>query len=298
MITDKQVEKIKKFIKPYCITNGKNLKLKDFDPDDSGEFGKNDKESLKGLLEEEILQLRELQEKLYADDKWGVLLIFQAMDAAGKDGAIKHVFSGINPQGCQVVSFKSPSPEELDHDFLWRCNKNLPERGRFGIFNRSYYEEVLVVRVHPDFLGSQRLPVNGNNIWKKRFQDITQFEKYLYHNGILVRKFFLNVSKKEQKKRFLERLDKPNKNWKFSQADVRERQHWDEYMDAYEDMIRNTASESGPWFVIPANNKWYTRAVVGAAVIDALLSLNLEFPRVDKNRLGELQAAREALMNE
>lgn len=298
MITDKQTERIKKFIKPYCITDGKNFKMKDFDPDDSGEFGKNDKDSLKGLLEEEILQLRELQEKLYADDKWGVLLIFQAMDAAGKDGAIKHVFSGINPQGCQVVSFKSPSPEELDHDFLWRCNKNLPERGRFGIFNRSYYEEVLVVRVHPEYLGAQRLPVNGNNIWKKRFQDITQFEKYLHHNGILVRKFFLDVSKKEQKKRFLERLDKPNKNWKFSQADVKERQHWDEYMKAYEDMIKNTASEIAPWFVVPANNKWYTRAVVGAAVIDALLSLNLEFPKVDKYHLGDLQAAREALLNE
>jgi PPK2 family polyphosphate:nucleotide phosphotransferase len=298
MISDKQADRIKKFIKPYCITDGKNFKLKDIDPDDSGEFGKNDKDRLKESLDEGITILRELQEKLYADDKWGVLLIFQAMDAAGKDGAIKHVFSGINPQGCQVTSFKSPSTEELDHDFLWRCNKNLPERGRFGIFNRSYYEEVLVVRVHPEYLGAQRLPGNGNNIWKKRFQDINQFEKYLDHNGILVRKFFLHVSKKEQKKRFLERLDKPDKNWKFSQADVKERQHWDEYMEAYEDMIRNTASENAPWFVVPANNKWYTRAVVGAAVIDALLSLNLEFPQVDKNRLGELQASREALMNE
>lgn len=298
MITDKQLEKIQKFIKPYCITDGKNFKLKDIDPDDSGEFSKNDKDRLKESLEEGITQLRELQEKLYADDKWGVLLIFQAMDAAGKDGAIKHVFSGINPQGCQVTSFKSPSTEELDHDFLWRCNKNLPERGRFGIFNRSYYEEVLVVRVHPEYLGAQKLPANENNIWKKRFQDISQFEKYLDHNGILVRKFFLHVSKKEQKKRFLERLDKPDKNWKFSQADVKERQHWDEYMDAYEDMIRNTASENAPWFVVPANNKWYTRAVVGAAVIDALLSLNLEFPKLDKVHLADLQAAREALMNE
>lgn len=298
MITDKQVERIKKFIKPYCITDGKNFKLKDIDPDDTGEFGRNDKDRLKETLEEGILQLRELQEKLYADDKWGVLLIFQAMDAAGKDGAIKHVFSGINPQGCQVTSFKSPSTEELDHDFLWRCTKNLPERGRFGIFNRSYYEEVLVVRVHPEYLNAQRLPLNGNNIWKKRFQDITQFEKYLHHNGILVRKFFLHVSKKEQKKRFLERLDKPNKNWKFSQADVKERQHWDEYMDAYEDMISNTASENAPWFVVPADNKWYTRAVVGAAVIDALLSLNLEFPKIDASHLVDLKIAREALMNE
>lgn len=298
MITNKQAIRIKKLIKPYCITDGKNFKLKDFDPDDSGEFGKNDKDALKELLEEEIIQLRELQEKLYADDKWGVLLIFQAMDAAGKDGAIKHVFSGINPQGCQVVSFKSPSTEELNHDFLWRCNKNMPERGRFGIFNRSYYEEVLVVRVHPEFLGAQKLPVHENAIWKKRFQDITQMEKYLYHNGILVRKFFLDVSKKEQKKRFLDRLDKPNKNWKFSQADVKERQHWDEYMAAYEDMIRNTSTEYAPWYVVPANNKWYARAVVGAAVIDALLSLKLEFPKVDKKHLVDLQAAREALMNE
>jgi PPK2 family polyphosphate:nucleotide phosphotransferase len=298
MITDKQAEKIKKFIKPYCITDGKNFKLKDIDPDDSGEFGKNDKDRLKEMLEEGITQLREIQSKLYAEDKWGVLLIFQAMDAAGKDGAIKHVFSGINPQGCQVTSFKSPSSEELDHDFLWRCNKNLPERGRFGIFNRSYYEEVLVVRVHPEYLGAQRIPGNGNNIWKKRFQDINQFEKYLDHNGILVRKFFLHVSKKEQKKRFLERLDTPDKNWKFSQADVKERQHWDEYMAAYEDMIRNTSSENAPWFVVPANNKWYTRAVVGAAVIDALLSLKLEFPKVDASRLVDLKIAREALTNE
>jgi len=298
MITDKQAEKIQKFIKPYRITDGKSFKLKDIDPDDTGDFSKNDKDRLTEALDEGIAQLRELQEKLYADDKWGVLLIFQAMDAAGKDGAIKHVFSGINPQGCQVNSFKSPSSEELDHDFLWRCMKNLPERGRFGIFNRSYYEEVLVVRVHPEYLNAQKLPATEDNIWKKRFQDISQFEKYLHHNGILVRKFFLHVSKKEQKKRFLERLDKPEKNWKFSQADVKERQHWEEYMGAYEDMIRNTASENAPWFVVPADNKWYTRAVVGAAVIDALLSLKLDFPKVDKKHLEELEAAREALLNE
>jgi len=298
MITSKQAEKIQKLIKPYCITDGKNFRLKDIDPDDTGDFGKNEKDRLKVALEEGIAQLRELQEKLYADNKWGVLLIFQAMDAAGKDGAIKHVFSGVNPQGCQVNSFKAPSSEELDHDFMWRCLKNLPERGRFGIFNRSYYEEVLVVRVHPEYLSAQRLPMTENNIWKKRFQDIAQFEKYLQHNGILVRKFFLHVSKKEQKKRFLERLDNPDKNWKYSQADVKERQHWDEYMAAYEDMIRNTASENAPWFVVPADNKWYTRAVVGAAVIDALLSLDLKFPKVDAGRLVELKAAREALMNE
>lgn len=298
MPTDKQLDKIRKLIKPYCISDGKKFKLKDFDPDDTGDFDKNDKDRFKEALDEGIKMLRELQEKLYADDRWGVLLIFQAMDAAGKDGAIKHVFSGINPQGCQVFSFKSPSTEELDHDFLWRCMKNLPEKGRFGIFNRSYYEEVLVVRVHPEYLNAQRLPKNSNNIWKKRFDDISQFEKYLNHNGILVRKFFLNVSKKEQKKRFLERLDTPDKNWKFSQADVKERQYWDKYMEAYEDMIRNTASENAPWFVVPADNKWYTRAIVAAAVIDALASLDLQFPKLDKKKLDDLANARQALLNE
>jgi PPK2 family polyphosphate:nucleotide phosphotransferase len=295
---DKQLDRIRKIIKPYRITSGKNFRLKDFDPEDTGDFDKNDKEKFKIALDDGINVLREMQEKLYADNRYGILLIFQAMDAAGKDGAIKHVFSGINPQGCQVTSFKSPSSEDLDHDFMWRCMKNIPERGRFGIFNRSYYEEVLVVRVHPEYLSAQRLPENGNNIWKKRFQDINQIEKYLDHNGILVRKFFLHVSKKEQKKRFLERLDKPEKNWKFSEADVNERQHWDEYMAAYEDMIRNTASDNAPWFVVPANNKWFTRAVVAATVIDALASLNLEFPKLDKKKLEDLKIAREELMNE
>jgi PPK2 family polyphosphate:nucleotide phosphotransferase len=297
-ITKKQLDRIQKIIRPYRITDGKNFKLKNIDPDDTADFMKDDKDKLKLALTEGIEMLRELQDKLYADDKWGVLLIFQAMDAAGKDGAIKHVFSGINPQGCRVTSFKSPSAEELDHDFLWRCTKNLPERGCFGIFNRSYYEEVLVVRVHPEYLSAQKLPKNGNNIWKKRFQDICQFEKYLDNNGIIVLKFFLHVSKKEQKKRFLERLDRPEKNWKFSEADVKERQHWDEYMEAYEDMIKNTATVNAPWFVVPANNKWFTRTIVGAAVIDALASLNLEFPKLDKKKLAGLQAAREALMNE
>jgi len=297
MSTDKKLDRISKLIKPYRITDGRNFKLKSIDPDDTNGFNKEDKEKFREGLTEGIEMLRDLQERLYADNKWGVLLIFQAMDAAGKDGAIKHVFSGINPQGCQVTSFKSPSTEELDHDFLWRCGKNLPDRGRFGIFNRSYYEEVLVVKVHPEFLAAQKLPKN-NNIWKKRFQDICQFEKYLDNNGIIVLKFFLHVSKKEQKKRFLERLDKPEKNWKFSEADVRERQHWDEYMAAYEDMIQNTASENAPWFVVPANNKWFTRPVVAAAVIDALSSLKLDFPKLDKKKLDGLKAAREALMNE
>ena len=298
MTNDKQLDRVRKIIKPYRVTDGKDFRLKDIDPDDIGDFDKNDKERFGIALDEGISKLRELQEKLYADNSWGVLLIFQAMDAAGKDGAIKHVFSGINPQGCQVFSFKSPSSEDLDHDFMWRCMKNLPERGRFGIFNRSYYEEVLVVRVHPEYLQAQRLPKNGNNIWKKRYQDISQFEKYLNNNGILVLKFFLHVSKKEQKKRFLERLDKPEKNWKFSEADVKERQHWDEYMEAYEDMIRNTASENAPWFVVPANNKWYTRAIVAGAVIDALASLDLQFPKLDKKKLADLKIAREELMNE
>jgi len=298
MSTDKQLDRIRKIIKPYCITDGKSFKLKNIDPDDTGDFDKDDKENFKLALEDGIKMLRELQEKLYADDKFGILLIFQAMDAAGKDGAIKHVFSGVNPQGCQVFSFKSPSPEELDHDFMWRCLKNLPERGRFGIFNRSYYEEVLVVKVHPEYLGNQRLPKTENNLWKKRYQDISQIEQYLYHNGIIVLKFFLHVSKKEQKKRFLERLDKPEKNWKFSTADVKERQHWDDYMDAYEDMIRNTASEYAPWYVIPADNKWYTRAIVAGAIIEKLSELDLKFPKLDQKKLDDLKAAREALLNE
>jgi len=298
MGSNNKIERIHKLIKPYRIIDGKNFKLKNIDPDDTGDFDKDDKERFKVALDEGINVLRDLQEKLYADNRWGVLLIFQAMDAAGKDGAIKHVFSGINPQGCQVYSFKSPSSEDLDHDFMWRCMKNLPERGRFGIFNRSYYEEVLVVRVHPEYLNAQRLPNNGNNIWKKRFQDIVNFEKYLSNNGIVVIKFFLHVSKKEQKKRFLERLDKTEKNWKFSEADVKERQHWDDYMEAYEDLIQNTASDYAPWYVVPANNKWYTRAIVAGAVIDALDSLKLEFPKLSKEKLADLKAAREQLMNE
>jgi PPK2 family polyphosphate:nucleotide phosphotransferase len=300
MNNKERIDRLRKLIKPYRINDGKNFKLKNFDPGDTGDFDKNDKERITQALEEGIEIMRDLQTKLYADDKWAVLLIFQAMDAAGKDGAIKHVFSGINPQGCQVTSFKSPTSEDLDHDYLWRCVKNLPERGRFGIFNRSYYEEVLVVKVHQEFLVSQKLPdkiINGN-IWKNRYNDISQFEKYLHNNGILVRKFFLNVSKKEQKERFMERLDRPEKNWKFSAADVKERQHWDEYMEAYEDMIRNTAAEDAPWFVVPADKKWYTRAVIAAAVIEAIDSLNPQFPKLDKKKLADLDAAREALMNE
>ena len=235
--------------------------------------------------------LAELQDKLYAQDRWAVLLIFQAMDAAGKDGAIKHVMSGVNPQGCQVYSFKAPSAEDLDHDYLWRCMKCLPERGRIGIFNRSYYEETLVVRVHPEFLEKQKLPPElvTKDIWKERFEDIRSFERYLTRNGVVIRKFFLHVSKKEQKKRFLERLENPEKNWKFSANDVKERGFWDDYMEAYEDMIRNTATKEAPWYVVPADNKWFTRVVVAAAVIDALDSLDLQYPKVEQ---GEAEGAR------
>ena len=241
--------------------------------------------------------LAELQNMLYAQDCWAVLLIFQAMDAAGKDGAIKHVMSGVNPQGCQVFSFKSPTSEDLDHDYLWRCMKCLPERGRIGIFNRSYYEETLVVRVHRDFLEKQKIPSDliTKDIWKERFQDIRSFERYLARNGVAVRKFFLHVSNKEQKKRFLERIKEPEKNWKFSANDAKEREHWDDYMQAYEDMIRNTATKAAPWYVVPADNKWFTRVVVAAAVIDALAELDLKYPKVSEAKLKELAAAQRAL---
>ena len=229
-----------------------------------------------------------------------MLLIFQAMDAAGKDSAIKHVMSGVNPQGCEVTPFKAPSAEDLDHDYLWRCQKVLPNRGHIGIFNRSYYEETLVVRVHPELLEKQKLPPKlvTKRIWKERFQDIRGFERYLARNGILVRKFFLHVSKKEQKRRFLERIENPDKNWKFSSSDAQERAHWNEYMQAYEEMIQNTATPEAPWYVVPADNKWFTRVVVAAAIIDALASLKLAYPEVGPQKLKELAAARRALLAE
>ena len=237
---------------------------------------------------------------LYAQDRWSLLLVFQAMDAAGKDGVIKHVMSGVNPQGCQVVSFKAPSTEELDHDYLWRCAKNLPERGRIGIFNRSYYEEVLVVKVHPELLRGQKLPPSlvTRRIWDERYQDIRSFERYLSRQGTVVRKFFLHVSHAEQKKRFLERIEHPEKNWKFSAADVRERGHWNEYMAAYQALIRETATPESPWYVVPADNKWFTRLVVAAAVVDALASLDLRYPKVDRKQLAELAVAKRALLSE
>jgi len=286
-----------KLSKPFRIIDGKNFRLKHIDPEDTLGFKSEDKPKAKEALQWGIEVLADLQDKLYAQDRWSVLLIFQAMDAAGKDGAIKHVMSGINPQGCQVFSFKAPTNEDLDHDFLWRCIKCLPERGRIGIFNRSYYEETLVVRVHKEILDRQKLPEKliSKHIWDERFQDIRNFEKYLNRNGTIVKKFFLHVSKDEQKRRFLERIDKPEKNWKFSSADAKERGHWDEYMKAYEDMIRNTATKDSPWYVVPADNKWFTRLVVSAAVIDSLASLDLEYPEVGETKLKELTEAKNIL---
>lgn len=288
---------VRKFTKPFRVTDGKDFKLKHFDPEDTLDLKSEDKPKAQEALKNGIELLAELQEKLYAQDRWAVLLIFQAMDAAGKDGAIKHVMSGINPQGCQIFSFKAPTSEDLDHDFLWRCMKRLPERGRIGIFNRSYYEETLVVRVHKEILDKQKLPEKlvNKRIWSERFQDIRNFEKYLTRNGVIVRKFFLHVSKEEQKKRFLERIENTEKNWKFSSADAKEREHWDEYMEAYEEMIRNTSTKDSPWYVVPADNKWFTRLVVAAAVIDALDSLNLEYPEVDDVKLKELAEAKSLL---
>jgi len=291
------LKQARKYSEPFCVTNGKKFRLKDVDPADTLDFESDEKPKAQEALAAGVEVLAELQEKLWAQDRWAVLIIFQAMDAAGKDGAIKHVMSGVNAQGCEVTSFKAPSAEELDHDFLWRCAKRLPERGRIGIFNRSYYEETLVVRVHQNFLAGQKLPENlkTKNIWKRRFRDITHFERYLTHNGILVLKFFLHVSKEEQQKRFLERIDDASKNWKFSLNDVREREHWDDYMDAYEQTIRQTASKYAPWYVVPADNKWFTRLVVAAAIVENMSALDLEFPKLDKEQLEALQAAKQSL---
>jgi len=294
----KLTKKAREIAQPFCVTKGQKFRLKDVDPGDTLWLKAEDKPRAKEALAMGVEALAELQELLYAQDQWAVLLIFQAMDAAGKDGAIKHVMSGINPQGCQVYSFKSPTSEDLDHDYLWRCIKHLPERGRIGIFNRSYYEEVLVVRVHPEFLEKQKLPrkLVSKDVWKKRYEDICNFEQYLTRNGVVIRKFFLHVSKKEQKNRFLERLEKPEKHWKFSDADVKERAFWNDYMEAYEDMIRHTATKHAPWYVVPADNKWFTRVIVAAAVIEALADLNLKFPEVDQAKLKELAAAKASLL--
>ncbi|MFO1475599.1 MAG: polyphosphate kinase 2 family protein [Verrucomicrobiota bacterium] len=291
------IKRSKPFSRPFRVDGSFKFRLKDYDPGDTLWLKSDDKDRAKEALATGVEALAELQDRLYAQDRWGVLLIFQAMDAAGKDGAIKHVMSGVNPQGCQVYSFKSPSAEDLDHDFLWRCMKCLPNRGNIGIFNRSYYEETLVVRVHPEFLAKQKLPSEliTKNIWKQRFQDIRAFERYLSRNGIVVRKFFLNLSKKEQKRRFMERIENPDKNWKFSSSDAAERTHWDEYATAYEDMIRNTATEESPWYVIPADNKWFSRIAVAATVIETLGGLKLHYPEVGPDKLKELAAAKRAL---
>ena len=280
---------------PFRITNGRRFRLEEHDPRGTGGIGS--KEKAGDLLARGLDSLRKQQEKLYAQGTWALLLIFQAMDAAGKDSTIKHVMSGVNPQGCEVSSFKAPSAEELAHDFLWRTTLRLPERGRIGVFNRSYYEEVLVVRVHPEILGAQRLPpaVVSKRIWDERFEDITGFERHLRRNGVAVLKFFLNVSKEEQKKRFLERLDTPSKNWKFSAGDVQERAHWRDYMAAYEDMIRHTATPDAPWYVVPADHKWFTRLVVAEAIADAMKGLDLRFPTVDAKQKKILAAAGAAL---
>jgi PPK2 family polyphosphate:nucleotide phosphotransferase len=290
--------KLREFVKPFQAAHGSHFRLKDFDPAET--LGLKSKEHAEKVLEDGIVRLAELQAKLYAQDHWAILLILHAMDAAGKDSTIKHVMSGVNPQGCQVNSFKAPSTEELDHDFLWRTSRVLPERGKIGIFNRSYYEEVLAVRVHPELLARQKIPPQlvSKKIWEKRFEAINAFEHYLSRNGIVVLKFFLNLSRKEQKKRFLERLDDPQKNWKFSVDDVREREHWGEYMSAYEDMIRNTSTKHAPWYVVPADHKWFTRVVVAEATIDALESLDLSFAKVDAKKRKSLKDARAALENE
>ena len=296
----KMLKLARAFARPYCVSRGEKFRLDAYDPADTGDLKKEDKPKAREALAAGVEAMAGLQDMLYAQDKWSVLLIFQAMDAAGKDGAIKHVMSGLNPQGCQVASFKVPSSEEMDHDFLWRCQKHLPERGRIGIFNRSYYEETLVVRVHPELLGKQKLHPSlvSKHIWKERFKDIRAFERYLTRNGTIVRKFFLNVSRKEQKKRFLERIETPEKNWKFSAADVKERAYWKDYMAAYEDMIRHTATGESPWYVVPADNKWFTRIVVAAAVIEALAGLDLHYPTVSAEQRRDLETARKTLLAE
>jgi PPK2 family polyphosphate:nucleotide phosphotransferase len=288
---------VEKLIKRYRITSGKGFRLKDIDPQDTGWMKSEAKPEAKEALRNGVEWLAEQQSMLWAQDHWGVLLLFQAMDAAGKDGTIRHVMSGINPQGCQVISFKQPSSEELDHDYLWRYMRHVPSRGQIGIFNRSYYEEVLVVKVHEELLARQRIHPSlvTKKIWEDRYEDISNFERYLSRNGIVILKFFLHVSKAEQKRRFMERLDNPAKNWKFSSSDVAERKHWPEYQDAYEEAIRNTATKHAPWFVVPADNKWFTRLVVAAAVVDAMASLKLHYPVVSAAKRKELLAARAEL---
>ena len=293
-------KRIGKLLAPYRVVRGKGFRLKDFDPGDTHDLDSEQKDEAKQMLANGVKWLAEAQDRLYAQDRWSVLLVFQAMDAAGKDSTIKHVMSGVNPQGCQVYSFKQPSPEELDHDFLWRTSKSLPERGRIGIFNRSYYEEVLIVRVHEEILEQQKLPPRlvTREIWNERLEDIAAFEHHLANNGTLILKFFLHVSKEEQKKRFMERLDRPEKNWEFSASDAKERGHWDQYLDAYEQAIRATARKHAPWYVVPADNKWFTRLVVAAAIVEGLDGLGLHYPKIGASQRRELADAREILERE
>jgi PPK2 family polyphosphate:nucleotide phosphotransferase len=294
------LQRARKLSTRYRVTDGAKFRLGKVDPADTADFDAESKPRTGEGLRESVQLLADLQEKLYAHNRWSLLLIFQGMDASGKDGAIKHVMSGVNPQGCQVASFKAPSAEELDHDFLWRITRHLPERGRIGIFNRSYYEEVLVVRVHPSLLKSQRIPdpLISKKIWSERLDDIRAFERHLARNGTVVRKFFLHMSREEQKQRFLQRIESPDKNWKMLPEDARERRLWSDYMKAYEESIRSTATKESPWYVVPADHKWFTRLVVAGALIDALASLNLHMPRTDAARRAELAAIRKSLLSE
>jgi PPK2 family polyphosphate:nucleotide phosphotransferase len=295
-----KIRHIHKFIQRYVVESGKGFRLKDHDPEDTHGLPSEEKPEAQEIVQQSVQMLAELQDVLYAQSHWGLLLIFQAMDAAGKDSTIKHVMSGVNPQGVDVHSFKAPSSEELMHTFLYRSARCIPPRGKIAIFNRSHYEEVLVVRVHPEFLDMQHIPdsLRGDHFWKHRYEDINAFETYLTRNGIAIRKFFLNVSKKEQKNRFLARLEDPTKNWKFSAADIRERKYWDDYMEAYEKMIRNTATEHAPWIVVPADNKWFSRLVVASTVVDVLGNLDLKYPKVSKAELAELKQAKKQLEKE
>ncbi len=293
---DKFIKEAARLAEPYRVTKGEKFRLKDYDP--AGTGGVKSKRHAQQIVDRRIGLLNDMQEKLYAQDRWALLVILQAMDAAGKDSVVKHVMSGVNPQGCEVHSFKTPSTEELDHDYLWRAHTRIPQRGKIGIFNRSYYEEVLVVKVHPNFLKAQKLPdeLVTKQVWDERYEDIDAFEQYLTRNGIVVRKFFLHVSKEEQKKRFLERLEDPHKKWKFSMADVNERGFWNDYQESYEEMIQHTATKHAPWYVVPADNKWFTRLIVASAIIETLSGLHLAFPDVDKAKKKELHAVRDSLL--
>ena len=299
MPREEVLDLLEKYVTPYRITKGKGFRLKDFDPGDTCGL-QIEKAEATNLLQAGTAWLAEEQDMLYAQDRWSLLLVFQAMDAAGKDGTINHVMSGVNPQGCQVFSFKQPSSEEVAHDFMWRYARRLPERGRIGIFNRTYYEEVLVVRVHPEILRRQKLPPRlvGKRIWDERLADIAHFEDYAARQGTKILKFFLHVSRKEQKKRLMERLEEPEKNWKFSASDVQERKFWGDYMHAFEEAIAATASKQAPWFVVPADNKWFSRLLVAAAIVEAMVSLDLAYPKVDAAKKKELAAAGAALSRE